>query len=52
MPDKPTLYVCSVDQGGFKQHPCRQSHEALSKAGIDHDKIVHAKSHPLGLFTE
>ncbi|GAC1439853.1 MAG: hypothetical protein NVSMB51_18320 [Solirubrobacteraceae bacterium] len=51
MPDKLMLLVCSVDQGGFKQHPCRQAHEALEAAGHDHEKVVHDKAHPFGLRT-
>lgn len=52
MPDKLTLYVCHVDQGGPKPHPCRKAHEALSGAGHDHDKVVFDKGRPLGLFTK
>jgi glutathione S-transferase len=51
MPDKPTLHVCSVDDGGPSIHPCRKAHEALDAAGIDHDKNIFDKNHPMGLFT-
>jgi glutathione S-transferase len=51
MPDKPTLHVCSVDDGGPKIHPCRRAHEALDAAGIDHDKNIFDKNRPMGLFT-
>jgi len=51
MPDKPTLHVCSVDEGGPKVHPCRKAHEALDAAGVDHDKKVFDKNRPMGLFT-
>jgi hypothetical protein len=52
MPDKLTLYVCSVDQRGPKAHPCKRSHEALTAAGHDHEKVVFDKGHPFGLFTK
>jgi hypothetical protein len=48
---KPTLHVCSIDDGGPKLHPCRRAHEALDAAGIDHDKVVFAKNRPFGLGT-
>jgi glutathione S-transferase len=51
MPDKPTLHVCSVDDGGPKIHPCRRAHEALDAAGIEHDKNIFDKNRPMGLFT-
>ncbi len=52
MPDKLTLYVCHVDQGGPKPHACRKAHEALTEAGHDYDKVVFDKGRPLGLFTK
>lgn len=52
MPDRLTLFVCSVDQGGPKPHPCRKAHEALSAAGHDHEKVVFDKGRPFGLFTK
>lgn len=38
MPQKPTLHVCHIDQGGPTVHPCRRAEEALADAGIDHDR--------------
>ena len=52
MTDKPMLHVCHLDQGGPRFHPCRRVEEALSAAGIDHDRSVFAKNRPLGLFTK
>jgi glutathione S-transferase len=52
MPDKPTLYVCSVDDGWPPQHPCRRAQRALRDAGHDFEKIVFDKGHPFGLFTK
>jgi len=46
---RPTLYVCHVDEGTPKLHPCAKSHFALEKAGIDHDKIVYGKGKPFGI---
>jgi hypothetical protein len=51
MPDKPTLHVCHIDQGGPGLHPCRRAHDALVAAGVDHEKLVFAKNRPFGLFT-
>lgn len=51
MPAKPTLHVCSIDEGGPKVHPCRKAHEALAAAGVDHDKSVFDRNRPMGLFT-
>jgi glutathione S-transferase len=51
MPDKLTLLVCHVDEGGPKPHPCRRAQEALRGAGHDFDKVVFCKGHPFGLFT-
>ena len=48
MPDKLTLYVCHVDEGGPKPHACRKAHEALRDAGHDYDKVVFAKGRPFG----
>jgi predicted enzyme related to lactoylglutathione lyase len=51
MPDKPTLYVCHIDDGGPKPHACRRAHEALREAGHDYESVVFAKGHRFGLFT-
>jgi glutathione S-transferase len=51
MPDKPTLHVCHIDEGGAKIHPCRRAHEALQAAGVGHAKVVAGKNKPFGLFT-
>jgi hypothetical protein len=51
MPDKPTLHVCHIDQGGPGLHPCRRAHDALVAAGVDHEKLVFAHNRPFGLFT-
>jgi glutathione S-transferase-like protein len=52
MPDKLKLYVCSADEGGPKQHPCRRAQQALHSAGHDFEKIVFGKGIPFGLFTK
>jgi glutathione S-transferase len=46
---KPTLYVCHVDTKLPLLHPCAKAHKALSKAGVDHDKIIHAQGQPFGI---
>jgi hypothetical protein len=48
---KLTPYVCSVDDRGPKQHPCRRTQETLSQEGHDFEKVVFAKGRPFGLFT-
>jgi glutathione S-transferase len=52
MPDKPTLYVCHIDEGGPRPHACRRAQQALRTAGHDFDKIVFAKGKLFGLFTK
>jgi len=52
MPEKLTLHVCSLDDGGPKIHPCRRASEALEAAGIDFDRKVFDKNRPFGLFTK
>jgi glutathione S-transferase len=51
MPEKPTLHVCHIDQGGPKIHACRRAEEALVAAGVDHERVVFGKNKPFGLFT-
>ncbi|MGI8803625.1 MAG: glutathione S-transferase N-terminal domain-containing protein [Solirubrobacteraceae bacterium] len=51
MPDKPTLHVCSIDDGGPKVHPCRRAAAALTAAGVDHERSVFGPNKPFGLFT-
>jgi glutathione S-transferase len=52
MPEKLTLYVCHIDDGGPPPHACKRAQRALRAAGHDFDKVVHAKGHPFGLFTK
>ena len=52
MPDKLTLYVCHIDEGGPKPHACRRAHEAMRDAGHEYDKIVFARGRPFGIFTK
>jgi hypothetical protein len=49
--EKPTLYVCSHDDGWPPQHPCRLAQRALRDAGHDFEKVIYAKGKPFGLFT-
>ncbi len=51
MPDKPTLYVCHIDDGGPAPHACRRAQRELRAAGHDFEKVVFAKGIPFGLFT-
>ena len=52
MPEKLTLYVCHIDDGGppAARLPARPG--ALRDAGHDFEKIVFAKGIPFGLFTK
>ncbi len=52
MPEKLTLYVCHIDEGGPKPHACRRAQAALRDSGHDFEKIVFAKGIPFGLFTK
>jgi glutathione S-transferase len=52
MPDKPTLYVCHIDEGGPKPHACKRAQRALRDSGHDFEKIVFARGRLFGLFTK
>ena len=52
MPDKLTLYVCHIDEGGPKPHACKRAQRALHSAGHDFEKIVFARGKLFGLFTK
>ena len=52
MPERLTLYVCHIDDGGPPPHACRRAQRAQRDAGHEFDKVVHAKGHPFGLFTK
>jgi hypothetical protein len=51
MPDKLTLLVCHIDDGGPPPHACKRAQRALRDAGHDFDKIVAGRGIPFGLFT-
>lgn len=48
----PTLYVCHIDEGHPRLHPCAKAHFALEKAGVAHEKIVYGQGRPFGRGTE
>jgi hypothetical protein len=52
MPEKLTLFVCHIDDGGPPPHACRRAQRALRAAGHDFEKVVYAKGRPFGLFTK
>jgi glutaredoxin len=52
MPDKMTLYVCHIDEGGPPPHACKRAQRSLRRAGHDFEKIVFARGRPFGLFTK
>jgi len=52
MPERPSLYVCHIDDGGPPPHACRRAQRALRAAGHDFEKIVFGKGRPFGLFTK
>jgi len=52
MPEKLTLYVCHIDDGGPPPHACKRAQRALSSAGHDFEKVVFARGRPFGLFTK
>lgn len=51
MPDKLTLLVCHIDDGGPPPHACKRAQRALRNAGHDFDKVVFDRGIPFGLFT-
>jgi glutathione S-transferase len=52
MPDKLTLYVCHIDEGGPRPHACKRAQRGLRGAGHHFEKIVYARGRPFGLFTK
>jgi hypothetical protein len=52
MPEKLTLYVCHIDDGGPPPHACKRAQRALRAGGHEFEKVVFAKGHPFGLFTK
>jgi hypothetical protein len=52
VPDKLTLYVCTVDEGGPGPHACLRAQKALRAEGHDFEKVIFAKGIPFGLFTK
>jgi glutathione S-transferase-like protein len=52
MPDKLTLYVCHIDDGGPKPHACRRAQRELRSAGHDFEKVIFARGRLFGLFTK
>lgn len=52
MPEKLTLYVCNIDDGGPGPHACKRAQRGLRDAGHDFEKIVYGKGVPFGLFTK
>lgn len=51
MPDKLTLLVCHIDDGGPPPHACKRTQQALRAAGHDFDKVIAGRGIPFGLFT-
>ncbi len=51
MPERPTLYVCHIDEGGPPPHACRRVIKALRENGHDFEKVIFGKGIPFGLFT-
>lgn len=52
MPDKLTLYVCNIDEGGPPPHACKRVQRALRDSGHSFEKVVYARGIPFGLFTK
>jgi hypothetical protein len=51
MPDRLTLLVCHIDDGGPPPHACKRTQRALRAAGHDFDKVIAGRGIPFGLFT-
>jgi hypothetical protein len=52
VPEKLTLYVCHIDDGGIGPHPCKRAQRALRDTGHDFEKIVYGKGKLFGFFTK
>ena len=52
MPDKLTVYVCHIDDGGPPPHACKRAQRALRAGGHEFEKVVYARGRPFGLFTK
>ena len=52
MPERLTLYVCHIDEGGPPPHACKRAQRALRDAGHDFDKVVFDTGRPVGLVTK
>jgi glutaredoxin len=52
MPERLTLYVCHIDEGGPPPHACKRAQRALRRAGHDFEKVVFARGRLFGLFTK
>jgi hypothetical protein len=51
IPERLTLYVCHIDDGGPPPHACKRAQRALRDSGHDFEKVVFGKGIPFGLFT-
>jgi glutathione S-transferase len=52
MAERPTLYVCHIDEGGPKPHACRRVQNALRASHLDFEKVIFGKGIPFALFTK
>lgn len=48
----PTLYVCHIDDGMPKFHPCGKARAALDEAGVGYERVVYGKGKPFGIGTK
>jgi hypothetical protein len=51
MSEKPTLFVCHIDDGGPPPHACKRAQRALRAAEVEFDKVIAGRGIPFGLFT-
>ena|SRR5437588_7420841 len=51
MPDRLTLYVCHLDDGGLPPHACKLAQRALRDNGHDFEKVVFDRGRLFGWFT-
>ena len=51
MPERLTLYVCHLDDGGLPPHACKLAQRALGDAGHDFDKVIAGRGRLFGWFT-
>jgi glutathione S-transferase len=51
VPERLTLFVCHIDDGGPPPHACKRAQRALRAAGHDFETVIAGRGRLFGLFT-